>query len=176
VSLIDWFFIGVVFGEGALFAVLPSKFREAALFLLALLAAAALAILFERPWQALSAVPLVLLLALAAWRGWRPSGWLQRSGVIVLILLAIGPWTLAPPVPALPAPTGPYALGSRIFRWVDPARPEAATPDPADHRNVVAQAWYPAAPGAKGRHPPYIDGLGRLPAMVSVMPGFIMGA
>src|SRR5205814_1919842 len=48
--------------------------------------------------------------------------------------------------------------------------------DPNDRRNVVAQVWYPAAAGAKGDHPPYIDGLGRLPAMVSVMPGFIMGA
>jgi predicted dienelactone hydrolase len=173
-SLIDWFFIGVFGFEGALFAVLPSKFREAGLALLALLAAAVLGMLFERPWQALSAAPLVLLLALAAWRGWRPSGWIQRSGVIVLLLLAIAPWTLAPPAPTLPSPTGPYALGSRIFRWVDPARPETATADPNDRRNVVAQVWYPAATGAKGDHPPYIDGLGRLPSMVSVLPGFMM--
>jgi hypothetical protein len=47
----------------------------------------------------------------------------------------------------LPDPTGPYAIGRTIFRWVDASRPEVLTDDPNDVREVVAMVWYPAEPG-----------------------------
>lgn len=177
-SGLDWLFIVAVAGFGGLWVTVPSTFREMwAVAVIALLGATMALIVFEGPvWQIWPAAPIILLLVLAAWRGWRLRGWLARTAVVLLILLAIGPWMAAAPALSLPKPTGPYALGSRTFRWIDPDRPEPATADPADHRNVVAQAWYPTTSTAQGRHSTYIDGLGRLPAMVSVMPGFIMAA
>jgi hypothetical protein len=46
-----------------------------------------------------------------------------------------------------PAPTGPYAVGSRYFYLVDKDRPDLISPDPDDYRAVSLQVWYPAKPG-----------------------------
>jgi hypothetical protein len=35
------------------------------------------------------------------------------------------------------APTGPYAVGRMTLRWMDEAREESITPEPADHRRLV---------------------------------------
>ncbi|WP_040794494.1 alpha/beta hydrolase family protein [Nocardia higoensis] len=92
--------------------------------------------------------------------------------VAVAVLAALAVPALAPvPVPRLPEPTGPYAVGSQIFRWVDDARAEPA--DPAERRNVVVQAWYPSS-GMSGRRYVYLDGEGELPGSVAGMPGALM--
>lgn len=124
-------------------------------------------------WQYAPLYLLLCGLAVLAWRRTRapPRRWLAwagRAGVAALGALALLGWTLLP-VPELPAPTGAYPVGTRVFRWIDRDRDEPATDDPRDRRNVVVQAWYPAAPGA-GARAPYIDGLGRLPSYVSVIP------
>ncbi|WP_431964001.1 alpha/beta hydrolase family protein [Nocardia sp. bgisy134] len=122
-------------------------------------------------------VPTYLLLVVTAWFvAARPSrrlgGIAARVGVGMLVVAAAFAWVL-PPVPTLPAPSGPYPVGTETFRWVDPDRPEAATDDPADRRNVIAQAWYPAAePTGSGSR--YLDGLGKLPRRVSQIPSFLM--
>jgi dienelactone hydrolase len=126
-------------------------------------------------WQVLPAYGLILALAIAVRRplvGRRGRRWLIRAGLVCLMLLALAPWAL-PPVPRLTPPAGPFAVGTEIFRWVDESRPEDATADPADRRNVIVQAWYPAAAGSRGRGAPYIDGLGRLPGSVSLIPRFV---
>lgn len=97
-----------------------------------------------------------------------------RIVVGVLAAIAIVPWGFAP-VPSLPEPTGPYAVGTQIFRWVDQERPEAATESVSDRRNVIVQAWYPAEPGS-GRQYVYLDGADQLPSRVTVIPGFIMSS
>ncbi|MDO3647329.1 alpha/beta hydrolase family protein [Nocardia mangyaensis] len=95
-----------------------------------------------------------------------------RSGIGVLAAVSVIPWAV-PPVPELPEPTGRYAVGSEIFRWVDQSRAEPATATGDDRRNVVVQAWYPA-----DQHTPrrwvYLDGHGRLPARVGQLPGFLL--
>jgi predicted dienelactone hydrolase len=101
--------------------------------------------------------------------------WLARAGQVVAIGFAIAPFAVFVPVPGLPAPTGPYAVGTEIYRWVDTSRDEAATANPADKRNVIAQAWYPVqAPGDK--KPIYMDGLDHLPPTLVVLPSFLMSA
>lgn len=97
-----------------------------------------------------------------------------KLALVALALVAVAPWTLAPPVPRLPKPDGPYLVGTEVFRWVDNRRAEDATEDPHDRRNVVAQAWYPADRTAPGPSIPYIDGLGRLPPRVSLIPSGLM--
>ena len=47
----------------------------------------------------------------------------------------------------LPAPSGPYAVGRTIFRWVDKSRPEVLTDTPNDFREVGVLMWYPALRG-----------------------------
>lgn len=47
----------------------------------------------------------------------------------------------------LPAPTGPYAVGSRYFYLTDNNRPDLISPETDDYRAVSLQVWYPAAPG-----------------------------
>lgn len=125
-------------------------------------------------------LPVHALLAALLVLGWRRSrlsprralAWLGRGGVVGLAMVTLLAWSFVP-VPELPVPRGPYAVGTQVFRWVDGERAEDATADPDDRRNVVVQAWYPAASG-QGVAPRYIDGLGRLPSFVSLIPGLVM--
>ncbi|WEF35128.1 alpha/beta fold hydrolase [Pseudoduganella chitinolytica] len=127
-------------------------------------------------WQFVPVYALILLAALRMARGARRTRW-QESLVCAGLLGGAGvlaaSWVFLP-VPGLPAPHGPYAVGTQVFRWVDATRPEPATRAPGDRRNLVVQAWYPAAHGAGGVHAAYIDGLGRLPDAVAGMPGAVL--
>src|SRR5690625_2426371 len=67
------------------------------------------------------------------------------SGLALAVLF--GAAAVVAPRPRLPRPTGPYAIGTTVRTWTDDSRPEPFTADPDDHRSVVAQIWYPAAPG-----------------------------
>src|SRR5580704_7882690 len=44
----------------------------------------------------------------------------------------------------LPAPTGPFSIGTKIFNWVDRSRHEQASRNPADSRQLIVQLWYPS--------------------------------
>ncbi len=66
--------------------------------------------------------------------------------LIIALLVAAG---LLPSVTAqedswLPAPTGPYQVGTALYFWVDETRDEVFTDDPNDKRELVVQVWYPA--------------------------------
>lgn len=78
--------------------------------------------------------------------GRRQTRRLQRTlGVMTtafLVLTVAFIWVL--PMFQLPAPTGPYQVGTRIVHLVDPNRTEthvSGTPRP---REIVVQFWYPA--------------------------------
>ncbi|MET9210732.1 MULTISPECIES: alpha/beta hydrolase family protein [unclassified Nocardia] len=120
--------------------------------------------------------PLYLLLALmfafvvTDVAGTRRRAWF-RAGIGVLAVVSMLPWAV-PPSPELPEPTGPYAVGSEIFRWVDERRPEPVTAA-EDRRNVVVQAWYPTEL-TSGRQWVYLDGQDSLPSRVSGIPGFLL--
>lgn len=64
-------------------------------------------------------------------------------GLLLLILLTLSVYSQL----ELSSPTGPYAVGRTILRWVDTSRPEVLTDDPNDYREVMALVWYPAEPG-----------------------------
>lgn len=49
-----------------------------------------------------------------------------------------------------PAQLGPYPVGVTTIALEDPARPELATTDAADHRRLLTEVWYPAAESARG--------------------------
>lgn len=138
----------------------------------ALLALAVLQVALEGfYWQF---IPGYVLLAVAAFlRNTGVASTLLRLSLAALMFSFVAVWVLVP-VPQLTQPQGRYAIGTKVFRWVDATRPEEATAGLHARRNVVVQAWYPAAQGSRGISSSYIDGLGRLPDYVSLLPGFVM--
>jgi pimeloyl-ACP methyl ester carboxylesterase len=55
----------------------------------------------------------------------------------------------------LPAPTGPFAIATKTYHWVDRSRIEKATGNPQDFRQLVVQVWYPTE-DRSGPLAPYI--------------------
>ena len=77
------------------------------------------------------------------------------SLVFFAIAAALPVWF---PLFEMPNPTGPYAVGTTSFAFIDESRPEIFTADPADKRLVYVQAWYPAGSTAdSARAPMWID-------------------
>ncbi len=70
------------------------------------------------------------------------------SGLLAVLGLVFG---ILFPVPRLPHPNGPYAVGTLSFAATDAARDEIFTAAPDDKRRVMVQVWYPAEaqPGAR---------------------------
>lgn len=122
-------------------------------------------------WQFLSGYLLLAATVLPVGQPGRGARIAGGLGLATLAALAIVPWGVLPS-PELPQPTGPHSVGSVVLRWTDPARPEAATADPADRRGVVVQAWYPALVERR-KQLPYMDGLGRLPPTIVGIPRFV---
>ena len=48
------------------------------------------------------------------------------------------------PVFRFARPTGPYAIGTVTYNWVDASRSEAFGTDPSERRQLLVQIWYPA--------------------------------
>jgi hypothetical protein len=61
------------------------------------------------------------------------------------------------PVFRFPHPTGPYAIGTLTYHWVDAARSEAFTADPNDRRELMVQIWYPAKQDSSFPRAPWIQ-------------------
>lgn len=70
-------------------------------------------------------------------------GVLGTLGVAALLVLPV-----ALPVPQLPPPSGPYAVGTTSFLLVDPEREEPWGTTAGRPRRVMVQAWYPT-PGVE---------------------------
>ena len=51
---------------------------------------------------------------------------------------------------ALPAPTGPFAVGRAVFDWADDQTIDTLAPVPATKRELLVWIWYPAAAGQPG--------------------------
>lgn len=59
----------------------------------------------------------------------------------------------------LPAPNGPYVLGTEIFHLIDPNRDEEFTDQLDDNREIMMQIWYPRANTSGNNYSPYMDNL-----------------
>ncbi|MCA9906280.1 MAG: carboxylic ester hydrolase, partial [Anaerolineae bacterium] len=78
------------------------------------------------------------------------------AGVILLAAVAVGLLRLFLPIFQFPRPTGPYAIGTLTYHWVDAERAEIFTDAPDDVRELMVQIWYPAAE-SDGPRTPYIE-------------------
>ncbi|MGH9191315.1 MAG: alpha/beta hydrolase family protein [Acidimicrobiales bacterium] len=56
----------------------------------------------------------------------------------------------------LPAPTGRYPVGRVSLDWVDSERAEIYSGNPADRRELVVWAWYPAVPQPDAKRADYL--------------------
>lgn len=63
---------------------------------------------------------------------------------------------------ALPTPSGPYAVGTVIFHWVDPSRAEPMSKETPSRRELMVQIWYPAQPDKGAALAPYIPEFDRI--------------
>lgn len=100
-----------------------------------------------------------------------------RVGLSLSLTFAVALPALLP-VPRLPEPAGPYAVGTVSYAWVDPDRPEKVTGDPSDRRELAVQAWYPAAPKPGSEPAPYVEYAGDVgPALAEGfgLPPFVFG-
>ena len=68
----------------------------------------------------------------------------------------------APTRPFAP-PTGPYAVGTHEFLWVDQKREEPFTKDAADRRHLLVRVWYPADPAPGQEAERYIRDINEFP-------------
>jgi predicted dienelactone hydrolase len=107
-------------------------------------------------------------------RGWTIAGAVLNGGLVVLGVALL----VLLPVPQMPDPTGPYAIGTVTYHWIDESRTETyGGADGSSPRELMAQVWYPAeaAPGA--RPVPWLeDGLVVSRAMAEwvSLPGFLV--
>jgi dienelactone hydrolase len=92
---------------------------------------------------------------------------------LMLGILGGGLGLLAARVPQLPRPSGAHLVGSVIFHWTDPQRPETFAASAGERRQVVAQAWYPTE--TPGPPVPYFEAQGRLPGYVDPYPAWFYG-
>ncbi len=159
---------------------LPSRWQRLLPF--AALALALLHLLLEHyRWQMLPAYLLTAILSLNAFTALMQPGESRKPRVFaasdwLLWLVAVALPALLP-VPQLPTPMGPYAVGTTILHLVDENRPDALG-DPTQPRELMAQIWYPAAADAGGELAPYLDHLDAAAPVLAErlgLPAFFLG-
>ncbi len=108
-------------------------------------------------WQMLPLYILTPLLALTSLIKLRSSSdWKPAASYLTVILVALG--TALPallPVPRIPAPSGPYPIGTTIIELTDPARDELYS-GKDEPRRFMIQLWYPADIKADDERAPWM--------------------
>jgi predicted dienelactone hydrolase len=82
------------------------------------------------------------------------------------------------PVFRFPTPTGPHAIGTLTYHWVDAARSEVFAADPKERRQLMVQIWYPAHANPSAPRAAYIPDAAAVTAAFSHIhdkPGFVFG-
>ncbi|HET6444444.1 MAG TPA: hypothetical protein VFI27_07665 [candidate division Zixibacteria bacterium] len=137
-------------------------------------------------WQMIPAYLLTAGLLLAAWVQSRSQSERKRPawriailfllGFVILLLVAALPVVL--PVPNLPEPSGPYAIGTTTYHMVDGNREEIYGDDPGGDRELMMQVWYPAKPDSSAAPAPYFDQLDVAASVLAErlgLPSFFLG-
>lgn len=129
-------------------------------------------------WQMIPAYASALgLAALVAGRlfGPAPTLWPYGAALGLVGVLAAAAAGLAVPVFRLPAPPGPYPIGTSSIALTDWGRADPFTGEPG--RRLVAQIWYPAQAGTGVGAAPYVeDGAALAPlARLLGLPGWALG-
>ena len=117
-----------------------------------MLPAYALTMLFLPAWLVQNAAPM------GGHYGWkRPhptAAVVITLGALALVIAAALPMIV--PVFRFSDPSGPYAIGTLTYHWVDGSRAEAFAADPKERRQLMAQVWYPAQAHPSGQRAAYM--------------------
>ena len=95
--------------------------------------------------------------------------------LIPVVLMALPPALV--PVPRLPEPSGPFAIGTVSMYLVDEDRAEIYGPEPGGPRELMVQVWYPAEPDPEAEPGPWtedIDQIGPANADRLGFPSFVL--
>jgi len=127
----------------------PARLRALRIVCFCLVVAILTQVFYEGPhWQLDPLYLAGLLLVIYAIAGARWQRWafltLGISCYLLVGLSIVLCWLL--PMFHLPRPTGPFAVGTRLFHMVDATRKEENGPSPSGNRELMVQAWYPAKP------------------------------
>jgi len=91
---------------------------------------------------------------------------IQMVLLIMFLLASIAPpWLM--PIFSFEKPTGPYAVGSTVYHWVDEQRHEPYSENSADKRELMVQVWYPVAEGSKGEQSSYLQNASTMTQAIS---------
>ncbi|MFT4114978.1 alpha/beta hydrolase family protein [Silvibacterium sp.] len=96
-------------------------------------------------WQMAPAYLAALILPLAVPRLLRLRRWLGATILLLLLGSIAASWAV--PMFRLPAPTGPFGIGTRVLEVVNPHPADDSSAGPnsiPDARHIVIQLWYPA--------------------------------
>ncbi|MCY7304871.1 MAG: hypothetical protein LH632_01735 [Rhodoferax sp.] len=104
--------------------------------------------------------------------------WLGRTavGLGILGLLLWAALHILIPVFRFAPPTGPHAIGSLTYHWVDASRTDIFAADANTRRELMVQVWYPAEAGASSTRAPYMqdaDAVTGALARIHDMPRFL---
>ena len=144
--------------------------RDSPVIVLLAVVMAAAQWLAEGPrWQMLPAYALTMLFLLAWWLQYsapmgRPKGRQPSRPTAAAVAIALGALVLTiaaalpmmAPVFRFALPTGPYAIGTLTYHWVDASRAEAFAVDPNERRQLMVQVWYPAQADPSTQRAAYI--------------------
>jgi predicted dienelactone hydrolase len=104
-------------------------------------------------WQLLPAgLAFVMVVLVSLTKGDTGLGWRLLGAVPLSVLVgcsAVLAWLM--PVVSLPAPAGPYGVGTFDFSITDPSRIERYSP--GRKRELYVEAWYPADMASLGQYP-----------------------
>ncbi len=109
-------------------------------------------------WQMIPIYVLTALLLLSSLlkiqssTDWKP---LASYLTFVLLLLATALPILLP-VPVIPAPSGPYKVGTRIYELTDTSRKELYS-GKDEARRFMIQVWYPSEPSPSDPRAPWME-------------------
>lgn len=108
-------------------------------------------------WQMIPLYVLMALLAVSGWTKRRSSAAVYPlASALVVVLLAVS--TALPvllPVPSIPASSGPYQVGTRIYELTDASRQELYS-GKEEARRFQIQVWYPSEPDPADSRAPWM--------------------
>jgi predicted dienelactone hydrolase len=143
--------------------------------------AAAQVVIEGSRWQMVPAYALSVLFPALWLRAPSPSrarGFASAALVVLGVLALLGAAALPAvfPVFRFPRPTGPYAIGTLTYHWIDSTRPEVFTADPSDRRELMVQLWYPARYQRGAARAPYVEHPETLQPLARLLglPGFTL--
>ena len=109
-------------------------------------------------WQMLPIYGLTVILVITSLiKIQSPTDWKPSASYLTFGLLAVS--TALPillPVPTIPAPSGPYQVGTRIYELVDTSRKELYS-GKDEARRFMIQVWYPSEAGTSSEQAPWME-------------------